>query len=399
LAQESSTSSLRQSSLSLTHLSMAPTQDMEITAEPEVLNSAQPDDLVDDTADAGDASPLKRTQSQLAKHIVVKKVVERAGERRVEVSELRRSASFLGRQDTDESMAAQETLAAVEQEVKRVRNFGEDLLEDMLALDALAGLHLEDRATRKAAISELESFLGDVDGAKAKLAAVRGRLQKKIEEAQAEEARASPAAAPVVVTATRDTAPERLPVTCPGTRSPAPPMSADFWRHLRLPLRFQCRENRDGFTAVAAMPRIEGKDLQITFSDDFSTLSVVGLRLPSTSEAAQLQRYLETELGPGFTICPEHYLEAGRGAFGRFEETLRLPQDVNVDGITASHERGALCIQMPRRKRFSPVGAGRPLRGRCDLGASLPSRWPLAVYPGSARRNGGNGLQDSFGFF
>jgi len=99
------------------------------------------------------------------------------------------------------------------------------------------------------------------------------------------------------------------------------------------------------------MPSIEGKDLEITFGDDFSTLSVVGLRLPSASEAAQLQRYLETELGPGFSVRPEHYLEAGRGTFGRFEETLRLPQDVDVDGITASHERGALRIQMPRRKR------------------------------------------------
>nr|WHU05693.1 small heat shock protein sHsp19.7 [Dinophyceae sp.] len=175
-------------------------------------------------------------------------------------------------------------------------------------------------------------------------------------------------------------------------------MRAELWQRLRLPLRFQFREDRDGFTAVAALPGIETKDLEITFSEDLSTLSVMGLRLPSASEAAQLQRYLETELG-SLAIRPEHYLEAGRGAFGRFEETLRLPQEVDVDGITACHERGVLRIQMPRRKRLSPFGTGRPVRAPCDLGASMPPRWPLGAYPGSARRDGGRGFRDSFGFF
>merc|ERR1712227_505993 len=56
-------------------------------------------------------------------------------------------------------------------------NSGEDLLEEMLALDKLSGLFPEDRATRKAAIAKLESLLDQVDQTKADLA----RLQKEVD--------------------------------------------------------------------------------------------------------------------------------------------------------------------------------------------------------------------------
>lgn len=368
---------------------MAPIQEAEMEVEPEVMDCSP--------AGLSDPSPLERTQSQLAKHVVVQKVVDRSSGRRGEIEELRRAASVLGHQEAEEPAAAQGALAAVEQEQKRVRNFGEDLLEDMLALDALGGLHSEDRAARRGAIAELDSLLGTVDGAKAKLAAVRGRLQKKLDEAQAEEAReaeARPALARPAAAPTPPLTPGRRPGTAPARRNaprarPPPggaaaPLGAEFWGRIRLPVRFQYREGPDGYTAIAALPGVDAKDLELTFSDDLSRLSVAGVRLPSASEASHLQRYLETELGPGLAIRPEHYLEAGRGAFGRFGEELRLPRDVDVDGVTASHERGALRIHMPRRPRLSPLVPGRRSK---DLGASMP-RWPLAAYPGSGLHRG-----------
>merc|ERR1719401_1483264 len=109
----------------------------------------------------------------------------------------------------------------------------------------------------------------------------------------------------------------------------------------------------------------------------------MGLRKPRAAEAAQLRRHLRAQLGLGLAIRPEHYLEAGRGAFGRFEETFRLPRDVDVNAITASHERGILRIHMPRRPRMSPPRTGKRFGGApWDLDASMTPRWPLAAaYP------------------
>merc|ERR1712178_264532 len=70
-----------------------------------------------------------------------------------------------------------EAVQHLQQLQKQARNYGEDVLEDMLSLDKLEGLFPEDRAGRKSAYAGLESLLDDVDAVKATLV----KLQKSLE--------------------------------------------------------------------------------------------------------------------------------------------------------------------------------------------------------------------------
>ncbi|CAJ1456898.1 unnamed protein product, partial [Effrenium voratum] len=129
----------------------------------------------------------------------VQKVKQHQEDMSKEVYDLSRTTSALQKREACQSQDEKENesdklraeLTAVEEARKKARNFGEDLLEDMMALDDLSGLSEEDRSTRKAALAGLEGLLQDVDTAKSRLAMLHrqleGKLKKADEKKQAEE--------------------------------------------------------------------------------------------------------------------------------------------------------------------------------------------------------------------
>jgi len=156
-----------------------------------------------------------------------------------------------------------------------VRNSGEDLLEDMLALDKLSGLFPEDRATRKAAIAKLDSLLEQVDQTKADLA----RLQKEVE--------ARVASFDAAETEVRK---QSWPSPRSEKRLPSPRASSTwmpdqhFWTSLELPVRFVSRELSDAYEIVAKIPGIHANDVDMALREDGSLLHISGHRLPTTAE-------------------------------------------------------------------------------------------------------------------
>jgi len=284
---------------------------------------------------------LRRTQSQAMKQQRVQQILQRLSERRAPVREL-----VTGLEDGE--------LTEVEQKQKVARNLGEDLLEDMLALDALSGLYDEDRQARKAALADIEVLTDQVDGAKAQLQKRRKVLQAKQEEADAVEkaqlAEKQAAAEQAKLEAAQE---EEL---CEDL--PAP----ENWAKLKLPMRFYSRAVPDGWVASAELPSgCTSKDLQMEIEG--RTLRISGFRLPTTQDLEVLNEEAQRLLRGRRPTEPQDYLQLGRGMFGRVDEALQLPEDVDIQGISASCRGGVLQLILPRQLR-APRAPLSSFRGR-----------------------------------
>merc|ERR1712187_296345 len=96
--------------------------------------------------------------------------------------DLKRSVSVLSCEGDLQTL--EETEQLIDAARKKARHLGEDLLEDLLALDKLSGLITEDRNRRKAAIAGIDTLLEDVDASKALLANLHKQNQNEAEVAK-----------------------------------------------------------------------------------------------------------------------------------------------------------------------------------------------------------------------
>jgi len=271
----------------------------------------------------------------------VQQILQRLSERRAPVQEL-----MTGLEDGE--------LTEVEQKQKAARNLGEDLLEDILALDALSGLFDEDRQARKAALADLEMLTDQVDGAKAQLQKRRKVLQAKHEEADALEkaqlAEKQAAEQAKLEAAQEEELCEDLP-------------ASEDWAKLKLSMRFHSRAMPDGWVASAKLPSgCTSKDLQMEIEG--RTLRISGFRLPTTQDLEVLNEEAQRLLRGRRPTEPQDYLQLGRGIFGRVDETLQLPEDVDIQGISASCRGGLLQLMLPRHNMRAPRAPLSSFRGR-----------------------------------
>ncbi|CAJ1381319.1 unnamed protein product, partial [Effrenium voratum] len=340
----------------------------------------------------------------------VQKVKQHQEDMSKEVYDLSRTTSALQKREACQSQDEKENesdklraeLTAVEEARKKARNFGEDLLEDMMALDDLSGLSEEDRSTRKAALAGLEGLLQDVDTAKSRLAMLHrqleGKLKKADEKKQAEErarkaeeekraqeaaaekaaaeAAAPPEAPEEALASARRRAKEGKEAAASALEPPAP--GKEVWQQVRLPLRFHSREEPSNYVISATVPGLDLDDLKLELVDSSTTLRVEGLRLPSSKEAATMRKRIAAKIRQVAQRSPEKfammvkalpqvaadaYLELGQGEYGRFAETFQLPSDVDVENIEASYTDGVLRIVLPKVQRPSATAFNPRARG------------------------------------
>ena len=376
------------------------------------------DDHDDHEPEAERENPLKRTKSQVAAKLKVQKVKEHQENMLQEVYDLSRTTSALSkRPEVDESEKLRAELVAVEEARKKARNFGEDLLEDMMALDNLSGLSDEDRSTRKATLSGIEGLLQDVDNAKSRLAMLHRQLEGKLHKAedlaakQAAEVTAAPqTAAPEVVPEVGGSSPSKSGKAAAASVLEPPAPGKNVWEKVRLPLRFNSREERNAYVISATVPGLELEDLKLELGEG-STLLVEGLRMPSKKEAAQMRKRIAHKIRQVAQTSPEKfallvkaipqvsedaYIELGQGEYGRFAETFRLPQDVDVENIEASYKDGVLNIVLPKIEkqlhgRWNPSAqASQPRSFRGSNARAPPGLGRGAVGPWGGSLFGGH---------
>mmetsp|Transcript_15567 Transcript_15567/g.42040 ORF Transcript_15567/g.42040 Transcript_15567/m.42040 type:complete len:386 (+) Transcript_15567:91-1248(+) len=357
------------------------------------LDATAPDENLDgyvwesSGADANRNDIMERTNSQAAEHIQICSVLERLEGQKVPIHELSRTVSELGRgadlaAENSNSANLKDVAARVDQARKKARNFGEDLLEDMLSLDGLSGLVTEDRAKRKAAIVGIESLLEDVDATEQLLGGLHKKLQADLSllagpedalkpdtQLQSSVAQHPERMEEIGQAAQHLSVPDPAAQEPPGLSSPelrVPPPSRELWESVRLPVRFRTRETASGYEIRASAPGLHLDDVSIDFGEDGSSFIISGLLLPTPRRADRMHRQLtycalqQTQGLPHKAhdsashlaeFARQGYAELSQGGFGRFSETFQIPQDADASGIQASYREGVLRVIIPKRTR------------------------------------------------
>eukprot|EP00441_Pelagodinium_beii_P017325 CAMPEP_0197662710 /NCGR_PEP_ID=MMETSP1338-20131121/54467_1 /TAXON_ID=43686 ORGANISM="Pelagodinium beii, Strain RCC1491" /NCGR_SAMPLE_ID=MMETSP1338 /ASSEMBLY_ACC=CAM_ASM_000754 /LENGTH=594 /DNA_ID=CAMNT_0043240669 /DNA_START=109 /DNA_END=1893 /DNA_ORIENTATION=+ len=353
-----------------------------------------------------DEPPLKRTKSQVAANLKVQKVKQHHENLQKEVFDLSRTTSALTKHEIpeDEIEAVQAELKTVEEARKKARNFGEDLLEDMLALDNLSGLAEDDRTTRKTVIAGIDGLLADVDTAKSRLANMHKQLEDKLKTLEEKKQSKADAEEPLP---RADDGP--TPRQLQQSALQPPPPAKDVWQKLRLPLRFYSTEAADHYLISATVPGLDLDDLKLELGSS-NTLLVEGLKLPSQPAASSMRKKIgqkikqlaqrspkqSAKLADAIAqVAADAYVELGQGEFGRFAETFQLPEDVNTDAIDASYKDGVLRIVLPKVPRSRPpaypvhnagrfLGARGPRRRNAHpgLGSAAAAPWGGSLFGG-----------------
>lgn len=252
------------------------------------------------------AGPLKRTESQVLKQMKVEQIQQRLFDRQEPVRILLDAAQSLLIAEGSRT----DMLDRIEQQQKAARNVGEDLMEDMLSLDSLGNLYQEDRQVRKKALAGIESLVEQVDSAKAMLM----KRQKEVEQAMAEKA-------------TRPTPPQKS--------------LEEHLAEIRLQLDLKSQALPDAYVVSGFARGLCKEDLNLELNK--STLKIKALRLPKDKEFAFLERTLQR------APTVQDFLAVGQGVFGRIEEGIDLPTDVDRSKIQATCKDGHLRILLPRK--------------------------------------------------
>lgn len=326
---------------------------------------------------------LERSTSQLAMQLQVNTVLQRLVDRKGAICRLQdRVSQLIDPKGCPDS--AKMGLALIQELQKSARNYGEDLLEDMLSLDKLSGLVPEDRASRKVAIASLDALLEDVDKIKRDLVQFQKHFEVKQNQMEqkcsqevhmdtiGQEAKPDPQC--------KQTEKHRSPVEHQARAShvglPECLMKApgrNMWRTQELSVEFASKELQAHYEISAALSNLDTNDVEVNLTDNGSVLTITGLRLPTALEMQHMQNHLTKRLqhvghmfkGYDERAVAQLYASMGRGTFGHFSERFRLPRDVDVQRIQVSYKNGILSLNLPKKirravPRFHGYGLASP---------------------------------------
>lgn len=352
--------------------------------------------VIEHLCNDADAQVLPRSQSQIGKETKIDGVLARLQKTKEPVLDLNRTISELSailgeetkleRTLSQQCRATSDNCAEIDAALKRARNVGEDLLEDMLMLDNLSNLQPDAKTKRKKAINSIESLLDDVQAAKDRLVVQQKDLKVSLEsmsqqleerDRQGEEERMAREAEQERLQqqqqqqarAARQAAAEK-----PVVELPLP--DAALWQHLvKLPARFQSDEGPRAYEISLYMAGLLTNNISMKLSDDKTTLTVRVARVPDAVQQKRLQQLLLRELSrrglspadlSAEALQTQFYAALGQGKFGYFEQVFRLPEDVDTASIQADYRNDTLCVILPkliqRQQRAPPVFGGA--RGR-----------------------------------
>jgi len=167
--------------------------------------------------------------------------------------------------------------------------------------------------------------------------------------------------------------------TCLKQRSCAIPVEVpqeNFWQRVPLHLQIQMQDAGDRYIVAIPAENVDEDRLRLEMSEDRQRLHVRGICLPTSEEVsslqarvqARLEEFLRNSHSPHLTAAETRdliagwYAEAGRGSFGVFTETVRIPRDVNLHGIKATISEDTVIVVLPKvlQQDRSWLGRERP---------------------------------------
>jgi len=286
----------------------------------------------------------------VARQLEVERVSQRVEGRRSLVEQLQQSVVQLDEvySVADDICQSRELIGSLEERRKSARNYSEDLLEDMLALDKLSGLASSDRSLRKVTIAKIEAMLDVLDEVKTKISSLHKQAEKHVAE-KIEEHEATAYKSEVK----RFEQPQSAATSQPGMGT----SSDRFRKQVPLRLEFQVHEEVDRYVVVAPVKNLNMDDLQLKLARDARTLLIKGSCPPVRPCARQ-------PMCTSPHACDDERDLAGcsNAEVGAFSERLQIPDDVETRGIKATYQGDLFRILLPKlqpQTRRQVIG-GRP---------------------------------------
>lgn len=337
---------------------------------------------IEPTPDQDEETPLQRTKSQTVKRLKVDAIAKTGEDLREPVQRLRRALSQLSADTENQSSDPQEGYAKAVGDLEQVqklqqsfRNFGEDLMEGMLALDQLSGLADQDRAVRKQTIGNIQKLMDEIDAAKPRVTKIQRHLTAEVERLKPQQELESES------TNNTNAGYPSSSSTKTGTEQPKPLTFPEVeWSRVKLNAKFHSQEKANAYLLSAVLPGLEEENMRLMRTRD-GGLAVEGVRKPTSRELQLLKKQLLEHV----KSLPDRQrasvtqddlekiiMHLGNGKYGLFRQEFELPDDVDVSSISPSYEDGVLRIVLPRVPRRPAQRMGHPLASRRSPYGGIP---------------------------
>jgi HSP20 family molecular chaperone IbpA len=336
-------------------------------------------DSTEADAEAEDELP-ERTDSQNAKKRRVDAITDIVNERRDPVGQLRTTLSKLEKSSSDDEKTVLNSVQAAADELKQVeklqqsfRDFGEDLMEGMIALDHLTGLAEQDRHARKATLRSIQDLLDEIDNAKPRVQKLRQHLAAEVDrlkpppESELQTLPTSPQAVKAALGQRHNTDDD-------ASHSVPPPLRpAVDWSRIQLPaVRFESDQiqvssspsstcpSRTAYLLSALLPQLDPSTLKV--EQKGNSLLIQGVCVPPAATQKAIDAIIDEQIR-SFPRAMQQRMSMredvdalaarlGEGQFGSFKKVFELPEDVDEQGIEYSHDcEGVLRLVLRRRGR------------------------------------------------
>ena len=150
-----------------------------------------------------------------------------------------------------------------------------------------------------------------------------------------------------------------------------------MWERMKMEVEWDKSQTRDAYVIRAMLPGLDPTRTRIELTEDGSSFSVEGLRVPTPREEAELRLSLRRRYRYHPSEENRLLLQLVAGKYGAFKTPFGLPKDAIPDRISASYERGVLQVLVPRRPASAPQQHHAPLYDQPQqrgFGSRVPPR-------------------------
>ncbi|KAK3285458.1 hypothetical protein CYMTET_6940 [Cymbomonas tetramitiformis] len=249
-------------------------------SEPDGSGEKTPSESTSQQTSAGQTNArMERSQSQHVELLKVQQVKDNMGQLELEIAALANEVSSFTPVKTPGTQGPREALKAVEKMQHKCSFYNERLMQDLLKLDDVQLRCAEDKPVRKAQVKHVQGLIDQVDG-------IQGRIEDIVRPLKEAAAEAESLAKKEIESSQPGQGPTRSSNQMPSA-SEDEPLSADFWKRLRLTPHIDVRETLEAFLLSAAVPGMREEDIGLEVKDNKGgsrVLSVSGFRGPTSEE-------------------------------------------------------------------------------------------------------------------
>jgi len=231
-------------------------------------------------------------------------------------------------------------------------------MKDLFTLDSIIGASSKVRSDRKEQVQAVQNMLGHLDSVQYRLKDLLKEINAKKESVPQQQNKVDTEKVEKKESPTpQEQSKVDTPVDHERAKPPTPPIVRKTFRDMKLTPKFEVRQSPDAYVICSYIPGMKSEDVVVSLrGDQNDLLSIRGFRGPTKTEEEAMKRHLRSLNISEYANEDDALLLWGAGRFGSFSEVYRLAEDVIVEEVAATYERGVLKVVLPRRRKVRRGG-------------------------------------------